>query len=61
MPSKNIAPRDNAEKKSIINFIEVSFHGGLFVNPIDILRSKEGYNSFKNDRKYKNKKHSLKE
>ena len=39
-----------SQKQSIINFIKVSYHGDLSVNPIDILRSKEGYSSFRKDR-----------
>jgi len=39
------------KKKPIINYIKVSYNGDQSVDPVDILRSREGYNAFLRDRK----------
>lgn len=39
------------ERKPITSFIKVTFHGDQSIDPVDILRSKEGYQSFIRDRR----------
>ena len=38
------------EKKSVTSFIKVSYSGEHSIDPIDLLKSREGYESFKRDR-----------
>lgn len=44
------APENTNKKKSIIHYVRVSHEGNQSIDPVDILRSKEGYEAFVRDR-----------